>query len=136
MWYFDNLLVLETGLNRTYSLGFVLYTPYILPTHIFMFLDCLGNFAIFVMFFITVHSHVLMQKFSRGLTREIRENKTTAKLPRIQYMGCRGGDPNVNFAPPQTITFFWCVCVSCQLVPTESEDFLFACHDYPPPPPV
>ena len=30
--------------------------------------------------FITVNSHVLKLKFSRGLTREIRENKTTAKI--------------------------------------------------------
>ena len=38
------------------------------------------NFTIFVMFSLLLNSHILKWKFSRGLTREIRENKTTANI--------------------------------------------------------
>ena len=63
----------------------LLYTPYISRTDIFAILDQGAysrglNFRIFCDFFITINSHVLKLKILRGLTREIRETKTTAKL--------------------------------------------------------
>ena len=41
---------------------------------------CEGLILRFCDVFITINSHILKWKFSRGLTREIHENKSTAKI--------------------------------------------------------
>ena len=48
--------------------------------HIFCDFGLGGEFCDFCDVFITINSHMLKWKFARGLTREIRENKTTAKI--------------------------------------------------------
>ena len=54
----------------------LLYTPYISHTDIFAILDKMGKFAMaqfcgFGYVFISINSHILKWKSSRGLTREI-----------------------------------------------------------------
>ena len=54
---------------------------------------------IFVMFsLINIDSHVLQLKFLQGLTREIRENKTTAKISTY----------TVNMAPTTNLSLASC----------------------------